>query len=471
MKGLGLSELEVGQSAQASRTVTANDLLFYSHASGDLNPLHLPEIDGDGDGTPEGVCPPAYLAALLSALIGSRLPGPGSRETDWALQTGAPARIGDRLVIRVEVVERRARDVLLSAEITGPNGGAMTARVTVEPPARPTVFGPHDLPDLLVRRYRKFERLLAACEGIEPMLTAIVCPYTDDSLSGALDAAGRGLITPILIGERAKIEAAAQDAGRDLSGLRFVEAADPMSAAAAGARLVGEGGAASLMKGHLHTDTLLRAVLDRAHGLRSERRLSHVFILDMPGVDNLLFVTDAAVNIAPDLKVKADIVQNAIDLARSLGVTLPKAGVLSAVETVNPALPSTLDAAALSKMADRGQITGGLVDGPLAMDNAVDLEAAQIKGLTGAVAGRADILIAPNLEAGNMLAKELTFLARAESAGLVVGARAPVIVTSRADSEFSRLVSCAVAALYADWRRTGQPAPALREVEQDGAGS
>ncbi|MEO1039831.1 MAG: bifunctional enoyl-CoA hydratase/phosphate acetyltransferase [Pseudomonadota bacterium] len=465
MRGLGLDQLKAGQSAQASRTVTANDLVFYSHASGDLNPLHLPEVDGDGDGTPEGLCPPAYLAALLSALIGSRLPGPGSRETDWALRTGAPARIGDRLTVRVEIKEIRTEDVLIAGEVSGPTGTAMSAEITVAPPERPAVFGPHDLPDLLIRRYRKFERLVAACDGIDPAITAVVCPYTEESLEGALDAATRELITPILVGETAKIEAAALAAERDLTGIGIIDAASASEAAGAAARLVAEGGAHSLMKGHLHTDTILRAVLDRAHGLRGERRISHVFVLDMPGVDHLLFVTDAAVNIAPDLKVKMDIAQNSIDLARALGITLPKVGVLSAVEKVNPALPSSLDAAALSKMADRGQITGGLVDGPLAMDNAVDLEAAQIKGLTGEVAGRAEILIAPNLEAGNMLAKELTFVARAESAGVVVGARAPVVVTSRADSEFSRLVSCAVAALHAQWLRTGKPAPALLEAD------
>ncbi len=463
MTGKGLDDLNVGDSATSVRTLTANDLVFYSHASGDLNPLHLPELDGDGDGAPEALAPPAWLAGLISALIGSHLPGPGSRELSWRSEVGAPVRLGEAVTASVEVSDKSEAHVTLSARVEGPAGPALTAVVEVAPADRPQRFDDVALPDLLVRRHPHFERLLAACDGIEPAVTAIVCPHTDEALLGALLAADRDLITPILVGETAKIDAAAAEAGRALSGLQIVDAPDPKSAAAMACQLVANGEAASVMKGHLHTDTLLRAVLDRSHGLRGDRRLSHVFVMDVPGEDHLMFVTDAAVNIAPDLIAKADIVQNAIDLARALGVSLPRAGVLSAVETVNPALPSTLDAAALSKMAERGQITGGLVDGPLAMDNAVDLEAARVKGLTGAVAGRAEILITPNLEAGNMLAKELTFVARAEAAGVVLGARAPVIVTSRADSEFSRLVSCAVAALHAEWIRTGRPAPGVAD--------
>ena len=461
LTGKGLDDLEVGDSAEIVRTLTANDLIFYSHASGDLNPLHLPELDGDGDGTPEALAPPAWLAGLISALIGSQLPGPGSRELSWRSKVGGPVGLGETVTAQVTITAKSDVDVTLDARVDGPRGRALTASVDVAPADRPQRFDDVALPDLLVRRHPHFERLLTACDGIEPTVTAIVCPHTDEALLGALLAADRDLITPILVGDRAKVDAAAEEAGRDLAGLRIVDAKDAKSAAALACQLVANGEAASVMKGHLHTDTVLRAVLDRSHGLRGDRRLSHVFVMDVPGEDHLMFVTDAAVNIAPDLTAKADIVQNAIDLARALGVALPKAGILSAVETVNPALPSTLDAAALSKMADRGQITGGLVDGPLAMDNAVDLEAARVKGLTGAVAGRAEILVAPNLESGNMLAKELTFVARAEAAGVVLGALAPVIVTSRADSEFSRLVSCAVAALHAEWLRTGRPASGL----------
>lgn len=462
MKGLGLDEIEIGARAEDKRTVTANDLVFYSHASGDLNPLHLPELDGDGDGSPEAIAPTAYLAGLVSALIGSKLPGPGSRETRWLVELGEPVRLGETVTTTIEIAGKQDDAVVIDASVDGPAGRALTARVEAKPPERPSDFETYALPDLLVRRHAKFERLLAACDGIDAARVAVVCPYSEDSLEGAFAAAERKLIEPILVGERDKIETAARDHGRTIDTLRIVEAGDAREAAEAACGLVRSGEADSVMKGHLHSDTLLRAVLDRTSGLRGDGRLSHVFIMDVPGVDQLLFVTDAAVNISPDLQAKAGIVQNAINVARAMGVAEPKAGVLSAVETVNPALPSTLDAAALAKMSERGQIKGGVVDGPLAMDNAVDLEAARIKGLKGEVAGRADILVAPNLEAGNMLAKELTFVARAEAAGLVVGARAPVILTSRADSEFSRLVSCAAAALYTTWLQTGEIAPGLK---------
>jgi phosphotransacetylase len=257
------------------------------------------------------------------------------------------------------------------------------------------------------------------------------------------------LIRPILIGDPALICAAAEATGEDLSGIEIIPANSHAAAAARAVALVHEGRAKAVMKGDLHTDVLLREVMRRDGGLRVGRRLSHVFVMDVPGRDRLLFVTDAAINIAPDLMTKRDIVQNAIDLALALGVELPKVGILSAIETVSPQIPSTLDAAILSKMADRGQITGGLVDGPLAMDNAVDLGAARTKGITSTVAGRADILVAPNMEAGNMVAKELTFLARAQAGGIVVGGLAPVILTSRADDARARLVSCAIAVIMA----------------------
>jgi phosphate butyryltransferase len=461
MTGRGLAQLKVGDRAQIKRLITANDLVFYSHAVCDLNPLHLPDIDGDGDGAPEALAPFAWLAGLMSGLIGSHLPGPGSREIAWTAQAGTPTRLGDTVTVSVEVTALTDTAAVLSARVDGPDGVALSAEITVAPPAHPRRFEPYDLPGLMVRRHPHFERLLSACDGIEPAVTMVVCPHTEDALAGALAAAERKLITPVLVGDPEQIRAAALECGADLSSLEIVEALDARAAAAAACRRVADGQADSVMKGHLHTDTLLRAVLDRAHGLRGDRRLSHVFVMDVPGEPHLLFVTDAAVNITPDLAVKVDIVQNAIDLARALGIAVPKVGILSAVETVNPALPSTLDAAALSKMAERGQITGGLVDGPLAMDNAVDLEAARVKGLKGEVAGRADILVAPNLEAGNMLAKQLSFVAHAQSAGVVLGARAPVILTSRADSEFSRVMSCAVAALHARWMKTGAPAPGL----------
>jgi len=274
------------------------------------------------------------------------------------------------------------------------------------------------------------------------------------SLEGALQAATEGLIVPILIGPAPLITRLAQEAGCSIAGMTLLDADTPAHAAARAVAMAAEGRVRALMKGSLHSDVLLEHVVARDGGLRTERRISHVFVMDTPGIDHPLFITDAAINIAPDLNAKRDITQNAIDLARACGIERPRVGVLSAVETVNPNIPSTLDAAALSKMADRGQIEGGDVDGPLAMDNAIDVEAARTKGITSLVAGRADVLVVPNLEAGNMLAKELTFIAHADAAGLVMGARVPVMLTSRADSARARMVSCALAVLHDHWRRS-----------------
>jgi phosphate butyryltransferase len=283
----------------------------------------------------------------------------------------------------------------------------------------------------------------------------VVCPDEADSLEGALLARDRGLLAPVLVGAEAAIRETARTIGRDLAGVAIVDAPGAAAAASRAVALVHEGRVRALMKGHVHTDTLLSAIVRREGGLRTDRRVSHVYVLDVPALAHPLFISDAAVNIAPDLAAKVDIVQNAIDLARACGVEQPRVGILSAIETVSPAIPSTIDAAVLSKMAERGQIVGGLVDGPLAMDNAVDLQAASTKGIRSLVAGRAQVLIVPNLEAGNMLAKELSFLAHAEAAGLVIGAQVPVMLTSRADSVRSRLVSCALALLHDWWRAHG----------------
>jgi phosphate butyryltransferase len=276
----------------------------------------------------------------------------------------------------------------------------------------------------------------------------VVAPEEANSLGGAILAAEAGIISPILIGSRAKIEAAATALNKDISHYELIECGDHRSAAELGVKLVNDGAAQVLMKGHLHTDELLAAVVKREGGLRTRRRLTHVFVMDVPGQVDPLLITDAAINIDPDIDVKVDIVQNAIDLAISLGIEQPKVGILSAVETVNPKIPSSIHAAILSKMAERGQIHGGLVDGPLAMDNAIDLGAARVKGIASRVAGHANILVVPNLDSGNMLAKQLTFIAHAEGAGVVLGAKVPIVLTSRADSDKARLASCAVAALH-----------------------
>ena len=304
----------------------------------------------------------------------------------------------------------------------------------------------------LTVRHRHLHKLIEKARTLEPLRAAIVAPEEEHALKGAILAAEAGLIEPILIGNRDLIKKAASAAGYSIGGYELVEAASTREAAAKAVEAVIAGRAQTLMKGNLHTDELLHEVLKKNGGLRGKRRVSHVFVMDTPELDHLLLISDAAINVAPTLEEKADITQNAIDLALALGIKEPRAGILCAVETVTPKIPSTLDAAVLWKMAERGQIKGGVVDGPLAMDNAIDLEAARTKGITSLVAGRADILIVPNLEAGNMLAKELTFIAHAGCAGIVLGARVPVILTSRADNEEARLASCAVAALYRAWQ-------------------
>ncbi|MEM9146128.1 MAG: bifunctional enoyl-CoA hydratase/phosphate acetyltransferase [Pseudomonadota bacterium] len=301
-------------------------------------------------------------------------------------------------------------------------------------------------------RHRHFAALLERAKGMDPMPTTVIAPEETSSLGGALLARAHGLLEPILVGDPAKIHAAAETLGADLTGLEIVPEPDHKAAALIAVRMVREGRASVVMKGHLHTDALLRAVLNKEVGLRTQRRLSHVFAIDVPGFDRLLMVTDGAINIAPDLKTKTDIAQSAIHLAHALGIETPCLAALAAVETVNPVMQPTVDAQALTEMAASGAITGGLVDGPLAMDNAIDLRAAEIKGIVSEVAGRADILLVPDIEAGNMVTKALTFAAAAQTGGLVLGAAAPVILTSRADDDQARLASAVLAVLDAAWR-------------------
>jgi phosphate acetyltransferase len=299
----------------------------------------------------------------------------------------------------------------------------------------------------------KYEQLLVRCKSLQPIPTAVAHPCEETALSAAVEAANKGLIIPILVGPRAKIESTAKSAGIDLNNFEIVDVPHSNAAAAKAVELLREARAEVLMKGSLHTDELMAAVVSRDKGLRTARRTSHVFVMDVPTYHKVLIVTDGAINIAPTLEDKVDICQNAIDLAISLGRERPKVAILAAVETVTSKMPATIDAAALCKMAERGQITGGILDGPLAFDNAISKQAAETKGIHSEVAGDPDILLVPDLEAGNILAKQLTFLANADSAGLVLGARVPIILTSRADSVRSRIASCAVAMLVAHARR------------------
>ncbi len=443
--------LTIGMEAQAERLCQADDFYVFAHASGNMNPMHLPDADGDGDGVNEAIAPSAWVGALISAVLGNQLPGPGTVYESQTYRFRGRAAAGDKLIAKVRLTEKLdGRRVRFDTWVEKDDGTRiLDGEAVVVAPDRDITYDSANLPGLGVHRHVHFDRLLEEAVPLAPIPTAVVAPEESHALGGALLAAERTLITPILIGDRAKIEAAAREIGKDIAGYQIVHAATHSDAAAAGVAMVHDGSVRAIMKGHLHTNDLLSHVVKSDGGLRAGRRLSHVFVFDVPGIDHLLTVTDAAINIAPDLETKVDIIQNAIDLMRALGVDTPKVGVLSAVEMVNPKIPSTLDAAILSKMAERGQIKHGLVDGPLAMDNAMDIEAARTKGIKSLVAGRADILVAPNLEAGNMLAKELAYAAHAEGGGLVMGAKCPIILTSRADGEKARLASCAIAALYA----------------------
>jgi phosphate acetyltransferase len=308
--------------------------------------------------------------------------------------------------------------------------------------------------------HSKYDRLIAAAKQVPPASAVVAYPCDETSLRGVAGAAEAGLIVPILVGPANSISAVARQHNIDIQNAKIIEAPTGEAAAVKAVALVREGKGELLMKGSLHTDELMRAVTASSTGLRSDRRISHVFIMDVPSHPDTLFITDAAINIAPDLDVKRDIVQNAIDLFAGIGLGIPRVAILSAVETVTSKIPSTIEAAALCKMAERGQITGGILDGPLAFDNAIDPEAARIKGLKSEVAGRGQILVVPDLEAGNMLAKNLSFLSKADAAGIVLGARVPIVLTSRADSVRTRMASCAVALLYANARRRAAVLPA-----------
>ena len=311
-----------------------------------------------------------------------------------------------------------------------------------------------------VQTHANYERLIARAKQVPPATTVVVHPCDETSLRAVAEAAEAGIIIPTLVGPKASIAALARQHGIDISRFELIDAVDADGAAAQGVKLIHEAKGELLMKGSLHTDELMRAVTASATGLRTARRISHVFVMDVPTYPEPLLITDAAINIFPDLDAKRDIIQNAIDLFTQAGLGTPRVAIVSAVETVTSKIPSTIEAAALCKMAERGQITGGVLDGPLAFDNAIDPEAAKIKGIHSPVAGRAQILVVPDLEAGNMLAKNLSFLAQADAAGIVLGARVPIILTSRADSVRTRMASCAVAVLYADARRRAAVLPA-----------
>jgi phosphate acetyltransferase len=437
-------EIRVGDSANVSRRLSAFEVEALALVGGNVDAFHV----ADGQWSPDGPTQAESVGveALLSGLLNRKLPGPGSSIVAQNLRFEGSVEAGDEVVASATAREKHAesRLIVFDCEVRCKGRNLLVGTVSVRAPEHRLRYADVATPEVMLRRTDNFARLLKRCEGSQPVLCAIVHPCDRESLLGAIEAARRELIDPVLVGPEKKILAVAEAESIDLSGYRMVSTPHSHASAEKAVAMARTGEVESLMKGSMHTDELMAAVVPTATGLRTNRRMSHAFIMDVPTHPHPIAITDAAINIAPTLEDKVHIAQNVIDLAHALGVSEPKVAILSAVETVNPKIPSTLDAAALCKMADRGQITGGILDGPLAFDNAVSLEAARTKKINSSVAGKADVLLVPDLEAGNMLAKQLQYLAGADTAGIVLGARVPIILTSRADNVRTRLVSAAV---------------------------
>jgi len=453
-------EIQIGDTAHMERMLTKQDIDMFGVLSGDMNPTHF--SDEYAQMLLERhklVGHSMWGGALISSLLGNDLPGPGTVYQSQQLEFHNPVELDDTLTISVTVRSKDAADGSVMFDCRAVNQrheDVITGVAKVKAPTKkPTAAGS---PYATEHYHRKtaFKRLIDYVDDWEPIPVAVCHPCSKEALEGAIDSARANLIDPILVGPEAKIRALAESLKLDISPYRVVDALHSHDAALKAVALCRSGEAEALMKGSLHTDELMGAVVSSATGLRTERRISHVFAMDVPTYPRPLFITDAAINIYPTLEDKVHIVKNAIQLAHALNIQRPKVAILSAMETVNPKIPGTVEAAALCKMADRGQIEGALLDGPLAFDNAVSKEAALIKGIHSPVAGEADILVVPDLEAGNMLAKQLSFLGRADSAGIVLGARVPIILTSRADSAEARLASCAVAVAFAQRLRENQ---------------
>jgi len=458
-------EIAVGDVASLTRTLRPQDIQLFAVVSGDLDPAHVDPDYAAADPLRHVIADGLWGGGLIAAVFGTELPGPGAVYLSQSLRFLQPVAVGDTITASVVVAEKRADDHLVVFDCRCVNQAGqdvITGRAELKAPVEKVRRPRMALPDVRISAHEAYRKLIEATAQGAPPPTAVAHPCSAAALGAAVEAAEAGLILPILVGPEGKIRAAAAEAGKDISSLRIVPAPHSHAAAATAVDLARNGEAKLLMKGSLHTDELMAAVVASACGLRTERRISHAYVMDVPGHPKPLIITDAAINIAPSLEEKADIVRNAIDLAHVIGIATPKVAILAAVETVNPAMRATIEAAALCKMAERGQIAGGLLDGPLAFDNAISAAAAQEKGIVSLVAGDADILLVPDLEAGNMLAKQLTFLGGADAAGVVLGARVPIILTSRADSLRTRLASCAVAVLLT--RAATKAAPGVTDA-------
>ncbi|MCA8891370.1 MAG: bifunctional enoyl-CoA hydratase/phosphate acetyltransferase [Hyphomonas sp.] len=443
-------QISVGETASLERRVTENDIELFALVSGDVNPAHLDAEFAAKDIFGKPVAHGMWTASLVSAVLGTTLPGPGCIYLGQTIAFTKPVFPGDTVTATVTVLEKQDKKRLVRLETVCTNQDGDTVlkgEATVIAPKDSVRVKRKHMPGIRLRRHDRYDAFIERAKASPTVRAAIVHPCSAVAIQGAVEVRDEDLLDPVLIGPRAKIEAAAAEAGVSLEGFEIIETEHSHAAAGKAVEMAVSGEVSVLVKGSLHTDELLGAVVARDSGLRTERRISHVYAMDIPAYDKPLIVTDAAVNILPSLDQKRDICQNAVDLMHQLGVEMPLVAVLAAVETVNDSMPATLDAAALTVMAARGQVSGARVDGPLAFDNAISMAAARTKGIVSPVAGQADILLVPDLEAGNMLAKQLIYFADAIAAGLILGARVPIVLTSRADPLTARMASAALARL------------------------
>jgi phosphotransacetylase/acyl dehydratase len=446
-------EIAIGDTASLVRTLSKEDIELFAVMSGDVNPAHVDEAYAHSDMFHKIIAHGMWGGALISTLLGTKLPGPGTIYLGQTLSFKHPVALGDTITVSVTAAGKDSTKhrITFACECVNQQGElVITGTADVIAPTERVRRPRTPLPDVFVHQHGAWYRhLIELTAELPPICTAVVHPVDRNALLGAVEAAREGLIVPILIGPKERIRAVAAAENVDLSPYTIVSTEHSHAAAAAAVGMASRREVQAIMKGSLHTDELMHAVLAKDAGLTTGRRMSHIYAMEVPTYLRPLFITDAALNIAPSLQDKRDIVQNAIDFAHVLGIKEPRVALLSAVETVNPAIRSTVDAAALCKMAERGQIIGGIVDGPLAFDTAISVEAVRVKNVVSSVAGRADLLVVPDLESGNMLAKQLEYLADTRAAGMVLGARVPIVLTSRADDPRAHTVSCALALLLA----------------------
>ncbi|KTD53898.1 bifunctional enoyl-CoA hydratase/phosphate acetyltransferase [Legionella quateirensis] len=461
LENVTFDELTVGRQASLSKTLTQDDINLFAAMSGDVNPAHMDPVFAQSDIFHGIVGHGMWSGSLISTLLGTVIPGPGTIYLKQDIQFKKPVRLGDTLTITIIVKDKGANKPRVIFNCKGVNQHGETViegLATVLAPTKKVRVARTHLPSIEIHNHDRFEAIIKTCRCMSAIRTAIVHPVTANIIDAVNDAVNAGLIIPILIGPLVKMKTAAQEAGIDLSQWEMIDAEHSDAAASKAAELASSGAIDALMKGSLSTHELMGAIVPTASGLRTQHRVSHAYVMDVPSYHKPLIITDAAINIAPSATEKADICQNAINLWRVLfgEDKKPKVAILAAIETVNPKMQATVDASILCKMADRGQINDGILDGPLAFDNAINKDAAEEKGIISPVAGDPDILLVPEIESGNILAKQLTFLGHADAAGIVLGARVPIILVSRADSLRTRLFSCSLAVKLAAARKEGR---------------